>query len=124
LQDDDSLVKVPYWAMRLACLRLVSRRIAGLSIGAGPLDHRISRAFAGLAMRTLSLVSVRDPLALAVLQPLTGKRVRVLPDPAFLLKSSTGDSARKLLLANHVPSGKTLVGVAVRRWFHANSNLV
>ena len=45
-QDDDSLAKMPYWALRLLMLRPFSRRIAGLSIGAGPLRYRVSRMFA------------------------------------------------------------------------------
>jgi polysaccharide pyruvyl transferase WcaK-like protein len=123
-QDDDSLLKMPYWAVRLACLRLVTRRIAGLSIGAGPLRYPVSRLFARLALSTLGPATVRDPLALAVLQPLTRTRIRVVPDPAFILKASPSRVARQVLKDAGVPLDKPLVGVAVRRWFHTNSNFI
>lgn len=123
-QDDDSLLKMPYWAVRLAFLRLLAKRIAGFSIGAGPLRHPVSRLFGRLALQTLEPISVRDPLALAVLQPLTQKTVEVVPDPAFLLQPAGQSAARQLLLEAGVPSDKRLVGVSVRRWFHTNSNFI
>jgi polysaccharide pyruvyl transferase WcaK-like protein len=115
---------MPYWAIRLACLRLVTRRIAGLSIGAGPLGHPSSRVFARLAVKTLNPCSVRDPLALGVLQPLSGKDIQVVPDPAFMLQATADTAAMQALLDAGVPAGKNLVGVSLRRWFHTRSNLV
>jgi polysaccharide pyruvyl transferase WcaK-like protein len=123
-QDDDSLLKMPYWAMRLLCLRLVAKRIVGLSIGAGPLRHPVSRLFARLALKTLRPATVRDSLARDVLQPLTGTRIRVVPDPAFILKPSARSVALKVLKDAGVPLDRPLVGVALRRWFHTNSNLI
>ncbi len=81
-QDDDSLIKMPYWAIRLLLVRILSGPIAGLSIGAGPLDHPISRLFARLALQQLRPISVRDPLAKSVLAPLTRKRIEVAERPA------------------------------------------
>lgn len=124
-QDDDSLAKMPYWALRLLMLRPFSRRIAGLSIGAGPLRYRVSRMFARLALAMLDSISVRDGEAQSVLQPLTSKPVEVVPDPAFLLEPSPKQDARQLLLDAGVPLDRTpLIGVAVRRCFHTSSNLV
>lgn len=124
-QDDDSLLKMPYWALRLAAVRLLNDRIAGLSIGAGPLHHAISRAFARLALKTMQPVSVRDPLAQSVLQPLTRKPVELVPDPAFLLEPAEPDAARNALENAGVPlEGRPLVGVAPRRLFHLRSNLI
>ena len=82
-QDDDSLVKMPYWAFRLSFLRLFSKRIAGLSIGAGPLNYPVSRYAAGVALRTLETVSVRDELAKATLSNLTTNNVTIVPDPGI-----------------------------------------
>ena len=123
-QDDDSLLKMPYWALRLLFLRPFAKRMIGLSIGAGPLKHPISRLFGRLALKALDPISVRDPLALEVLQPLTRKTISVVPDPAFTLRAASADSARRLLEDSGVPPGKRLVGVAVRRWFHTDSNLI
>jgi len=124
-QDDDSLAKMPYWAVRLAFVRAASGSIVGLSIGAGPLDYRISRIFARFALRQLNPVSVRDPLAQSALAPLTSKNVEIVPDPAFLLTAAHEDLARKELRQSGVPVGDVpLVGVAVRRWFHKRSSLI
>jgi polysaccharide pyruvyl transferase WcaK-like protein len=123
-QDDDSLLKMPYWAVRLCILRLFARRIAGLSIGAGPLRNPLSRFFAGLALRTLSPISVRDHLASAVLRPLTRKPIALVPDPAFLLRASPDRDAWKVLDDAGVPRDRPLIGVALRRWFHTDSNLI
>jgi len=124
-QDDDSLLKMPYWAVRLLFLRLLSGPIEGLSIGAGPLDHVVSRYFARVALRQLSGVSVRDSLAQSVLAPLTRKNIEVVPDPAFLLAAASESQARSALENSGAPTdGTPLVGVAVRRWFHKNSSLI
>lgn len=124
-QDDDSLVKMPYWALRLLLVRLVAKRIIGFSIGAGPLDRGVSRLFARIALGTLRTISVRDRLAGAVLQPLTGKPVEVVPDPAFMLAEAKKEDARQVLGEAGVPLDRTpLVGVAARRWFHNSSNLL
>jgi polysaccharide pyruvyl transferase WcaK-like protein len=124
-QDDDSLLKMPYWALRLIGLRLVNDRIAGLSIGAGPLDHPLSRAFARLALSVLDPVSVRDPPAQETLAPLTKQPVEVVPDPAFLLEPASRSDAEQALRDANVPRGPApLIGVALRRWFHKNSSLV
>ncbi len=124
-QDDDSLVKMPYWAVRLLLVRLMAGPIAGLSIGAGPLNYKMSRFFARLALRQLDPVSVRDPLAQSTLAPLTQKTVHVVPDPAFLLAAAPERNARDTLQESGVPiDGSPLLGVTVRRWFHKSSSLI
>src|SRR4051812_19234309 len=45
VQDDDSRAKVPYWAARIAAVRLVQPNVVGHSLGAGPLEHAESRQF-------------------------------------------------------------------------------
>lgn len=115
---------MPYWGMRLAFLRLLTRRIAGYSIGAGPLRHPVSRFFGRLAVRSLQPVSARDPLAVATLQPLTPKTVELVPDPAFMLEPAPASEARRVLADAGIPGDKILVGVCLRRCFHTRSNLV
>lgn len=124
-QDDDSLVKMPYWAIRVLLVNMMSGPIAGLSIGAGPLDYKMSRFFARLALRQLDPISVRDALAQTELVPLTRKTVHVVPDPAFLLNAAPESDARDTLRESGVPvDGSPLLGVAVRRWFHKSSSLI
>ena len=118
-QDDDSLIKMPYWAARLLLVRLFSRRIAGYSIGAGPLQAWTSRLAGRIALACLDPISVRDRAARETLQPLTAKTVRVVPDPALLLTPASDEQAASLLNMNGVPmDGRPLIGVALRQWFH------
>jgi polysaccharide pyruvyl transferase WcaK-like protein len=123
-QDDDSLLKMPYWAFRLIVLRLLTRRIVGFAIGAGPLGHPLSRVACRLALNTLDPITARDGLAEAVLQPLTRRPVEIVPDPAFMLEAAPVSVATRLLVEAGVPLSKPIVGVAVRRWFHTASNLI
>lgn len=124
-QDDDSLVKMPYWAIRLLMVRLLGGRVAGLCIGAGPLDHPVSKWFAKLALRQLESISVRDGRAHAVLAPLTEKPVAIIPDPAFLLPPAPRDHAIEILRESKIPlDGTPLVGVSIRRWFHKQSSVL
>ena len=123
-QDDDSLFKMPYWAIRLWIVRRVSGPIIGFCIGAGPLNHPISRWFARLALRQLDQITVRDELAKTSLQPLTPKPIAVAPDPAFSLEAAPSKVAAQVLRKNRVPTGsRPLVGVSVCRLFHKTSVL-
>lgn len=118
-QDDDSLIKMPYWAARLLLVRLFSRRIAGYSIGAGPLQAWTSRLAGRIALSCLDPITVRDHGARETLQPLTAKKIRVIPDPALLLTPGSGEQAEALLRKNGVPlDGRPLICVALRQWFH------
>lgn len=124
-QDDDSLLKMPYWAARLITIRAVGGEILSVSIGAGPLNKLVSKLFARLALSQLSTIVVRDKKAQSVLSPLTSKRVDVVPDPAFLLKPAASERALGILSAANIPSdGRPLIGVTARRWFHKNSGIV
>src|SRR5262245_51504174 len=42
-QDDDSLVKMPYWCLRVLLARALSGRVVGYSLGVGPLQSFTSR---------------------------------------------------------------------------------
>ncbi len=124
-QDDDSIVKMPYWALRLALLRLFCPRIVGVSLGVGPLRWPTSRWFARLAFACMESVSVRDPVAHRTAAPLTSKPVQVVPDPALLLSPAPEDEALRWLERHGVSlDGPPLVGVALRRWFPPRLRLV
>jgi polysaccharide pyruvyl transferase WcaK-like protein len=116
-QDDDSRVKMPYWALRLAALRAVNSHLAGHSLGAGPLTHPESRLFARMACATLRSVTVRDRHAAAVLAPCMRSAPEVVPDSAFMLEPAPDADAAELLGA-HGLLGRPLIGVCLRRWFH------
>lgn len=119
-QDDDSLIKMPYWGLRVACVRLFARRIVGYAIGAGPLRSRLGRWSARLALACMERISARDEGARACLQPLTRTPVELVPDPALLLARRRGQGEAPPL--SPAAGGAPLIGVALRQWFHhANS---
>jgi len=118
-QDDDSLIKMPYWGLRVACTRVFARRIQGYSIGAGPLQSRISRVFAALALACMESISVRDEGARAVLQGLTRKTIQIVPDPAILLQPAPTEAVDAVLKEAGLDNvGAPLVGITIRMWFH------
>jgi polysaccharide pyruvyl transferase WcaK-like protein len=124
-QDDDSLVKMPYWALRVALARLFCRRVVGYALGVGPLRAGISRFAARVAFALMERVTVRDPEALEVAQPLTGKKVDLVPDPALVLPPASPEAARAVLRDAGVPlDGRPIVGVALRRWFPAKARII
>ena len=124
-QDDDSLIKMPYWALRLLLVRLFCNNIVGYSLGVGPLSAPTSRLFARLAFFCMRHISTRDPIAQNTAQQLTRKPVTIVPDPALLLKALPEQQAKDYLAAQGIKSlNKCLIGVAVRRWFPAKARLI
>jgi polysaccharide pyruvyl transferase WcaK-like protein len=117
-QDDDSRVKMPYWAARIALLRALNRRIVGHSVGAGPLEHLESRASARVACQSLRSVSVRDGFARKWLSDSIGRDVSVVPDPAFMLQPAPVAKARALVSSVGLSPDRPIIAVSLRRWFH------
>jgi len=124
-QDDGSLIKMPYWAVRIAFVRLFCKKVIGYSLGVGPLGSASSRLFARLAFACMDQISVRDPEAKKSSEKLTPKPIHIVPDPALILPSGSEDDACRILQQNDVPlDGSPLVGVAIRRWFHHSTTLI
>jgi polysaccharide pyruvyl transferase WcaK-like protein len=124
-QDDDSLVKMPYWCLRVLLMRLLAGRVVGYSLGVGPLRFFTSRLGARLAFAAMETISVRDSHARDTAQALTSKPVSIVPDPALLLPMVDQEIARSWLSARNVPlQGHALIGVAVRRWFPPGFRIV
>ena len=124
-QDDDSLVKMPYWGLRVALMRLLCGRVVGYALGVGPLKALSSRLFARLAFACMMKISVRDQEAKDLTARLTDKPVQVVPDPAIMLPASPAREARRWLEAQGVAlDGRPLIGVTTRRWFPAKPRLI
>jgi polysaccharide pyruvyl transferase WcaK-like protein len=126
-QDDDSLVKMPYWGIRTALLKAANPkgRIIGYSLGVGPLNKPVSRLFARIAFSCMETVSVRDDLGKKIASSLTKKPIHLVPDPALTLPSASKESATKLFEEHNIPiRNTTVVGVALRRWFHQKGNII
>lgn len=124
-QDDDSLVKMPYWALRLAVTRLLCDRVVGFSLGVGPLRSTLGRWAARLAFATMDRVSVRDPEARRVARPLTTRDVEVVPDPAVALPAASSRKVDAWLREQGVPDDDLpWIGLAPRRHFPPRSRLI
>jgi polysaccharide pyruvyl transferase WcaK-like protein len=123
-QDDDSRIKMPYWAARIALLKACNARIAALAVGAGPLQHAESRAAARLACASLTGISVRDRYARDALAACTDRPIEIVPDPAFMLEPAPRDSAREYLRRLGIAAGRPVIAATMRRWFHARGGFV
>ncbi len=117
-QDDDSRIKMPYWAGRIALLRALNARIVGHALGVGPLLHLESRYSARVACGSLRSISVRDGFAREWLARSTGREVDVVPDPAFMLRPAAPEAARDFVRSLGLVPGRPIITVALRRWFH------
>ncbi len=123
-QDDDSRAKMPYWALRIATLRLLNDSIVGHCVGAGPLGHAESRQFARLACSMLRSISVRDEFARSALSRCTRRPVDVVPDPAFMLAPAPAGEAMAFMRSLGLAPGRPIIGVALRGWFHRRGGFV
>lgn len=124
-QDDDSLIKMPYWALRILLVRLFCNYIVGYSLGVGPLSARSSQLFARLAFACMKHVSTRDKIARDTAQKLTNKPVILVPDPALLILPTNKETTEKFLASQQILEiKKPVIGVAVRRWFPAKRRLI
>ncbi|MGH8249525.1 MAG: polysaccharide pyruvyl transferase family protein [Steroidobacteraceae bacterium] len=123
-QDDDSRAKMPYWAARLALLRMLNSRIVGHSIGAGPLSHRESRVSARIACMAMKRVTVRDRFARDTLAPCTSRAIEIVPDPAFMLEPAPPQAAISFLERLEWQPDRPIIVATVRRWFHARGSFV
>lgn len=117
-QDDDSLIKMPYWAARCLMARVFNRRIVGCSLGVGPLRAVTSRVCARAAFLTMTAISVRDEAAAGVARLLTDRPVVVTPDPALLCKAATDAEAEALLRQLGIcREAGPLIGISPRRFY-------
>jgi polysaccharide pyruvyl transferase WcaK-like protein len=124
-QDDDSLIKMPYWGILLLLIRLLNSNLIGYSIGVGPLTSGIGQFFAKLAFSCLKIISVRDPEAYKLACRLTSKTVALVPDPAIVLPKAAEHEARQVMRESGIPlDGTPLIGVAARRWFHHKRSII
>jgi polysaccharide pyruvyl transferase WcaK-like protein len=117
-QDDDSRIKMPYWAARVAMLRALNQNVVGHAVGAGPLDHAESRQCARFLCTAMRSVSVRDLFAQSWIKRCTDREVPVVPDPAFMLNPASDEAARAYVRSIGLNPDRPIIGVALRRWFH------
>jgi polysaccharide pyruvyl transferase WcaK-like protein len=123
-QDDDSRIKMPYWASRVTALQRLNTKIVGHSLGVGPLNHAESRWFARQACAKMQSFSVRDGFAKQWLERCVDTAVPIVPDPAFMLAPAPPEAAETALRAAGVPTDRAVIGVTLRRWFHPRGGFI
>jgi polysaccharide pyruvyl transferase WcaK-like protein len=117
-QDDDSRIKMPYWATRVAMLRALNRNVVGHAVGAGPLTHPESKQCARFICGAMRSVSVRDEFAQSWINLATHREAPIVPDPAFMLTPASDAAARTYVSSIGLDPDRPIIGVALRRWFH------
>ena len=106
LQDRSSVRPVAYYAGVMLLARLVGRPYVVHAQGLGPIEHRINRRLASMALRGAAAVSLRDSASLALARSLGVRRpIEIVPDPALALERS-----------DRSPGSDRPVVVAVRAW--------
>ena len=104
LQDRTSTRSVLYYAGVMLLGVALRRPVYVYAQGIGPIEGRLARAVAGLALRRASYVSVRDQGSLDAARALGADAVEVAADPAIGLSPA----------AARPPSGRPIIVVAVR----------
>lgn len=92
-----------------------------LAQGLGPLRHPLNRMLARTLLSRTRAITVRDDVSEAFLVTLgvTGPPIEVTADPSFLLEPDASDRLAAWW-EGHVPAGRPVIGVALRRWTAAN----
>ena len=88
LQGNRSRLKIPYWMLRLAVVRLAGNPpVVGVGQGVGPLPRGADRRLTARLVRKTAGFTVRDEDSRSLLEKcgVNGARVRVAADPALLL---------------------------------------
>ncbi len=124
LQDDDSRIKLPYWALRLLLMRLFNSTLIAVSVGAGPLQRLESRWWARLGARVLGELSVRDHYARQWMEQALGRPVAVVPDPAFMLSPAPSREGERVVRQLGISPSTPLIGVSLRGWYHQRGGFV
>ena len=106
-QDTTSLKNVVYYAAMVLLARLLGNRVLWWAQGIGPLNHPLSRALTGLALRLSHTITVRDETSEQWVRQLApGTRFSRVADPVWLLHPS----------AKVASSTSTDVGISLRAW--------
>jgi polysaccharide pyruvyl transferase CsaB len=104
LQDRTSTRSLLYYAGLMVLSSLLRRPVYVYAQGIGPIDGRLAREVAGLALRRATYVSVRDQASLVAARALGAERTEAAADPAIGLSPP----------APHPESGRPTIVVAVR----------
>ncbi|MGB2964452.1 MAG: polysaccharide pyruvyl transferase family protein [Anaerolineales bacterium] len=127
IQDDSSLVKLIYLVFIFSIYKLLNIKNIILLQGAGPLNTKIGRFLAKLALKQVDYFVARDPGTYHLIDEIApGLEKRLGHDAIFL----PGFDEYRGLLTNHrtdhpLATNKELdIGINIRQWFHFSSSII
>lgn len=115
LQDDSSLMKLPFLIVKFLFFRLMGMRVRIIAQGAGPIATPFGRLCVRAIMALVQDASFRDEESLSLVRrvaPAAAAKTRVTCDQALF---ASGDDEMKSAADTVRP---LIVGVNVRRWGH------
>lgn len=119
-QDVTSTRSVAYYSKLATSAKKAGKKVIMLGQGIGPLNGFFGRQLASTAFNTCSIIAVRDPSSVSVLQSLGFKgKIVVTADMAWLLPSPAGEEAQAFGVA-----GTKSVGISARPWGKDKNKLV
>lgn len=107
---------IPLYTGLAVMARLLGKAVMLYGVGAGPLFSDEARRLTRIALDCADIITVRDngSKALLISLGISGERIRVTSDPAYLLADdSNGDD---LLAKYKLTDTHPLIGVALREW--------
>ena len=114
LQDDSSLLKLPFLAVKFFIFRLFGMKIRIISQGAGPINTIWGRFFIKVIMALLESASFRDTEStnlITALAPKYKNKYSTVVDSALFATDAHKEKAKS-------KEGALVLGLNLRRWFH------
>lgn len=123
-QDSTSRRSFWYYIGLVGLALLFGNKVMVFAQGFGPLRGPFNRLVARLILDRVDVITLRDEDALNELKRLGVKKPKmyVTADPTFCLKNIDKNEGRHLLGLEGVPTGKPLVGIAIRSLPHSRDS--
>lgn len=118
-QDITGPFSLPYYISIVALAKLLGKPVIFYAQGVGPIRRSFSKFLMRLIANRVDMITLRDEDSRLLLQEIgvTRPPIRVTADPVFTLEPTPQDQFRMgELLSACCPSGRPVVGVAVREW--------
>lgn len=122
LQDDTSLIKIPYIFFRFVFFRLFKKKIIIYAQGMGPIVTPWGAWWTRRVCALANVIMVRDSDSKLLLEKVGVYNSFVVSDAALSLIASPPKTGKRILEKIGVNSQRPLIGISIRRWFHHDSD--
>jgi polysaccharide pyruvyl transferase CsaB len=119
LQDHSSFLDVPYHLIRVFFAEMMGVPVTLYAVEIGPLDTKIGRFFARLALNKCDLIILRNKESKELLEKIgvLMPRIFVTADPSFLI--SPDESVFERIAMNYgIEDDRCIIGIAPRKVFY------